>query len=38
MDGIKETLVLFALFLAMVALGTMLMGAVLWFTIHGLLT
>lgn len=37
MDSVKETLVLFGLFLAMVALGSGVIGLLVWFTLHGLL-
>lgn len=36
-DSVRETLVLFALFLAMVALGSAVIGLLVWFTLHGLL-
>ena len=37
-DQLREALYLFGLFLAMVALGSAMVGALLWFTLHGLLS
>jgi hypothetical protein len=36
-DSVREALVLFALFVAMVAVGAVVIGALVWFTLHGLL-